>query len=65
MDYNKILEELAKNVNFNKYDAFSTDKKCHYITYKNKEYALIWQKVKVDDLILQKILDLVRVVARI
>lgn len=50
MDYNKILEELAKNVNFNKYDAFSTEKKCHYITYKNKEYALIWQKVKVDDM---------------
>ena len=50
MDYTKLLEELSKNVNFSKYDAFSTEKKCHYITYKDKEYALIWQTVKVDDM---------------
>ena len=48
MDYNKLLEELAKNVNFSKYDAFSSEKKCHYIKYNNQEYALMWQTVKVD-----------------
>ena len=50
MDYSKLLEKLAKNVNFSKYDAFSTEKKCHYITYNNKEYALMWQTVKVDQM---------------
>ena len=48
MDYNKILESLAKNVKFSKYDAFSTEKRCHYITLEDKEYALMWQTVKVD-----------------
>ena len=48
MNYKKILEELSKNVNFSKYDAFSTEKKCHYINYNGVEYALIWQTVKLD-----------------
>ena len=48
MEFDKILEDLAKNVNFNKYDAFSTEKKCHYIKYKKAEYALIWQRVKPE-----------------
>lgn len=48
MNYKKILETLSKNVNFSKYDAFSTDKKCHYITYDGVEYALLWQTVKED-----------------
>ena len=50
MDYNLILRNLAKNVDFSKYDAFSTEKRCHYITYDNKEYALMWQTVKADDM---------------
>lgn len=50
MDYNKILEHLSKNVKFSKYDAFSNEKKCHYITFEGIEYALIWQTVKVDEM---------------
>ena len=48
MEFDKILENLAKNVSFNKYDAFSTEKKCHYIKYNGVEYALMWQTVKQD-----------------
>ena len=48
MDYNKILEHLSKNVKFSKYDAFSTEKKCHYINFEGIEYALLWQTVEVD-----------------
>lgn len=48
MDYNKILEHLSKNVKFSKYDAFSNEKRCHYITFEGVEYALIWQTIKVD-----------------
>lgn len=50
MEFDKILEDLAKNVNFNKYDAFSTEKKCHYIKYDGVEYALMWQTVKPDNM---------------
>lgn len=48
MNYDKVLETLAKNVKFSKYDAFSVEKKCHYVTLDGKEYALMWQTVKVD-----------------
>ena len=50
MEFDKILEDLAKKINFNKYDAFSREKKCHYIKYKGVEYAFLWQTVKPDDM---------------
>ena len=50
MDYKKILEDLSKNVNFSKYDAFSKEKKCHYIKYDGVDYAFIWQTVNPNDM---------------
>ena len=42
MNYDKLLEELVKNVDFEKYDAFSTSKYCHYTKVGDKDVALIW-----------------------
>ncbi len=50
MNYKKLLEDLSKNVNFSRYDAFSTEKKCHYIKYDGDEYAFIWQTVNANDM---------------
>jgi hypothetical protein len=42
MNYDKLLEELVKNVDFEKYDAFSTSKYCHYTKVGSKDVAFIW-----------------------
>lgn len=53
MDYDKILEDLVKNVNFEKHDHFSTSKYCYYINVGKKDLAFIWCHYDSKDLLNQ------------
>jgi len=51
MNYDKLLEELVGKVDFDKYDAFSTSKYCHYTKIGDKEVALIWCHYDSEELL--------------
>jgi len=48
MNYDRLLAELIKRINFSKYDAFSTSKYCSYFEYKGKEFALVWEHIDYE-----------------
>ena len=48
MNYDRLLAELIKRINFSKYDAFSTSKYCSYFEYKGKELALVWEHIDYE-----------------